>query len=703
MALHHHGERESDARAGRKPTAAPATAGHRAARHVTAGVAQVRPNPWYGLELVPEGHVPELPELPLHTAAGVLDEQHRHCANPACGKPVGRGHEGEPGRVEGVCPHCGTPFDFSRPLGRTVAGRYELEHVLGSGAYGAAYLARDRNLDTHVVLKHLNQSVAQTALDERNALVGLRHDSIVRILGYEPEGPHLVLEYVPGAPLAARDDDPLETLLAHGIRVLQALDYLHARGLLHCDVKPLNIIRFREEGATGPLDRVRLIDFGSVRSRKDTGPVVAYTKPYAPPQEDREHAEPTAGFDLFGLGRTLLEVCSAHLKNRTAPGVHSLELLLQRATDVTQPERRFVSARQFGEQLSGVVRQLVAASPTGRQVARPSALFGSMPEPLHGGLGVARPLGDWVRAVPDEDGLLTLPEPFSAPRLGEIAVALPTPLADPDDPYIGESAGNALAESRLALRRKDVALAARALERSGLEPWHWLHAWYSGLIALAREDAGLASHHFGEVRQTVPGELIPQLALGLCAECDGDHGLALAHYATVFATAPALGAAGFGLARVLLPTGRREDAVAAMERLAQEFGHEREARIAAVRLLGTVLVPPARATSRTLAAPPTEDDLTQARETLAGLDLDDAAAAGLRAEIQYAEFLRTRDRLALSEAVRQLGAYAPTEREYVALVDLANRLRPPPERRWLRRLGRTGRARFRGTPDTLSS
>jgi len=45
------------------------------------------------------------------------------------------------------------------------------------------------------------------------------------------------------------------------LQILQALDYLHARGLLHIDVKPENIIRFGEQGADGPRDRVRLIDF----------------------------------------------------------------------------------------------------------------------------------------------------------------------------------------------------------------------------------------------------------------------------------------------------------------------------------------------------------------------------------------------------------------------------------------------------------
>ncbi|MFJ1595614.1 tetratricopeptide repeat protein [Streptomyces sp. NPDC088261] len=678
---------------------------------VSIGVANVRPDPWYGLDLAEAGQLPEAVDTPTPEPTAIAEE-YRFCDNAACGEPVGRGHDGAPGRVAGYCPHCGAPFDFAQPRGLTIAGRYDVERYLGAGAYGAAYLAHDRNLATDVVLKKLrNTSVASTVHHERTVLVGLRHDSIVRILGYETEGPHLVLEYLPGAPLTALPGDRLEFLLAHGVRILQALDYLHARGLLHCDVKPLNIIRFKEESSAGPRDRVRLIDFGAVRTRKDTGPVTAYTDVYAPPEHDPEHVRPTPGFDLYGLGVTLKEVSRLHLLERTAPGIDSLRLLLARATDTAVPQRRFVSARQFGEQLSGVIRQVVAAPPTLRQVTRPSALFGSMSESLHGGLGAARPLAHWFTAELTGDGALTLPPTFSSPAPATIAVALPTPLGDPDEPDIAESAESSLAEARLALRRDDADLAERALARATLPRWHWLHSWYSGLIALTRADAVAATAHFTEVRAALPGELIPQLALGLCAELRGDLAVARSHYGTVFDTTPALGAAGFGLARVHLLSGRRADAVATAERLSQEFRYEREARVAAVRLLVTVAAPepggngdPGGAAAGDAVGParpadPAEAELARAREALARLDVGTAAAAGLSAELQYAEYLRTGDRLALSETVRRLGPHAATARDYTALVDLANRLRPPLAWRWRGRERGRERGRRDGTAD----
>ena len=109
-------------------------------------------------------------------------------------------------------------------------------------------------------------------------------------------------------------DDRLEVILGHGLQILQALDYLHARELLHIDVKPENIIRFGELGADGPRDRVRLIDFGAVRKLGRPGPVDIYTRQYAPPKTDLEHQDPTARFDLFCLATTLRVLCRRHLR-----------------------------------------------------------------------------------------------------------------------------------------------------------------------------------------------------------------------------------------------------------------------------------------------------------------------------------------------------------------------------------------------------
>ena len=668
----------------RRPLRASAPYGGRAAL--------VRAEPWWGLSLVESGAIPAATDEPARTGT-VVAEENRFCAR--CRQPVGRGDGDQPGRAEGFCPNCGLAFDFggSGP-GQVIAGRYEVKRKLGAGAFGTALQAYDRNLGTDVVLKDLTQAVARTAKQERDALAGLRHDSIVRIYGYEPEGPYLVLEYVRGTPLSVRADDRVEVILAHGLQILQALDYLHARGLLHIDVKPENIIRFGEQAPDGPRDRVRLIDFGAVRKMGRPGPVTSYTVVYAPPKADPddpeyeqktdpEHLFPTAGFDLFCLGVTLRRLCRPHLPELDKPSIRALDRLLRRATDVAVPARRFVSARQFAEQLSGVIRQVVAANPVPRRISRPSEVFGSMTEPRHSGLGAPRPFGDWITARVTADGRLTMAAPFEAPSAADAVRALPAPLSDPDDPALTRGCEGRLVECRTALRQGDLDDADGALAETRLPGWSWIRAWYSGLIALARGDAGTAAGHFTTVRDALPGELIPLLALGFCAEIGGDLAEADRRYEAVADTAPALGAAGFGLARVRLLAGRRAEAAGGAERLAaelraRELRFEPEARIAVVRLLAAV----------TESSVPAEADLGRALKLLDELKAGPGPRIALRTEIRYGMSCLDGDWLALSELLHELANLAVTRADFFAMIDLANDLRPPVEWWWQRRFQR---------------
>ncbi|MDG4858924.1 tetratricopeptide repeat protein, partial [Streptomyces sp. T-3] len=273
-----------------------------------------------------------------------------------------------------------------------------------------------------------------------------------------------------------------------------------------------------------------------------------------------------------------------------------------------------------------------------------------------------------------DGSVLTLPPPFSPPGPHAIAAALPVPLGDPDDSTVTEAATRQLAESRDALRRRDSGRAEQALAQARLPEGHWLHAWFSALIALVRQDVGGAAEQFTLVRGALPGELIPQVCLGLCAEHEGDYVAAESYYATAFGTTPALGAAGFGLARVTFRTKGPAPAVRIVDELSQEDRFAPEARVAAFRLSVAGLGPAAAVA-----------DLARARAELERLDVDDADHAALRAELNHAEFQYHGDRLALSEAVRDLARHALSERDYVALVDLANRLRPELDWRWHRR------------------
>ncbi|MFG3690615.1 serine/threonine protein kinase [Micromonospora sp. NPDC047740] len=270
----------------------------------------------------------ELPRVPLRDPASAVmaeptvAESRRYCV--ACDKPVGRGRDGAPGRAEGFCPHCGTPFSFLPRLGRgdVVDDRYEVLGALAYGGLGWIYLARDKNVsdtvsDRWVVLKGLintsDPDAMAAAVTERRYLVEIDHPSIVKIHDFVqhpdpktgvPVG-YIVMEYVGGQSLrdmlvsrrAATGERalPLPEVIAYGVEILPALGYLHDRNLLFCDFKPDNVIHAEEQ--------LKLIDLGAVRHVDDEVSAVYGTPGYQAPEV--AEVGPSVTADLYTVGRTL--------------------------------------------------------------------------------------------------------------------------------------------------------------------------------------------------------------------------------------------------------------------------------------------------------------------------------------------------------------------------------------------------------------
>jgi serine/threonine-protein kinase PknG len=627
---------------------------------VLPGTGSAREGPWYGIGLVTLGEADE-PE-PVLLEGGQVPPAARWCVR--CGDPVGRR-----GRDRGACAQCGEPFDYTAALprpGELIDGRYRVAGVLGRGGFGVTLLAHDTQLDRRVVLKKvINDQVAATIEQERTLLTALRHPCIVRIWGYVASGRYLVLDYAGGRTLGVVGlDEPLAPVLAMSVQVLEALDYLHGRGLLHCDVKPANIVR-------GP-EGAQVIDYGAVRTVTDPSPVSMYSQWYSPGPRDPEHQRPTAGFDLYCLGRTLEELCRDHLDFQAdQPGVRSLRLLLDRATH-EEPARRFTSARQFAEQLSGVIRQV-----TGTALARRSVVFASMTDALDGGLGEPAPISRWAQAsITPARTLAMAAPPFTRPSPEQAARALPAVLPDPWEPAAGDRRPATEAQldaCHAAVRQGSPDTADRLLTEAALGAGDWRAQWYRGLIWLAKQRADLADEAFGQVRAAVPGELVPLLALGLCAELRPEPAVAARYYQTVSGIDEALAPAHFGCARMLLTEGDRAAARNALRRVPPESRFERIAHIAAIRSLAAVI------SDGGYLAVPDAAELAHARRLAAELNLDDLASALLAAEFAYASSSADPSgaaRADLEKALRRVAGLADSERSHRYLVDLANEIRP---------------------------
>ena len=139
-------------------------------------------------------------------------------------------------------------------------GPYEVVSLLGSGGMGDVYRARDTRLERDVAIKVLPEAVAANPdrrrrfEQEARAVAALNHPHICQIYDVGPT--YLVLEYVDGAPVTG----PMtaDTAGRVALQIARALETAHARGMLHRDLKPGNILMTRA-GDT------KLLDFGLVK------------------------------------------------------------------------------------------------------------------------------------------------------------------------------------------------------------------------------------------------------------------------------------------------------------------------------------------------------------------------------------------------------------------------------------------------------
>ncbi|MGW6706135.1 tetratricopeptide repeat protein [Streptomyces sp. NPDC054956] len=355
-----------------------------------------------GLVNVPEVPRPDPSEAVLENPE--VPERKRFCSRSDCGAPVGRARGERPGRTEGFCTKCGHPYSFVPKLhaGDLVHGQYEVAGCLAHGGLGWVYLAVDRAVsDRWVVLKGLldtgDQDAMAAAISERRFLAEIEHSNIVRIYNFVEHldqrtgslDGYIVMEYVGGKSLkeianerrrpdGRRDPLPVEQACAYGIEALEALGHLHSRNLLYCD--------FKVDNAIQQADQLKLIDMGAVRRMDDEESAIYGTVGYQAPEV--AEVGPSVASDLYTVARTLA-VLTFDFQGYTNVFVDSLPdpqhievfgryesfyRLLVRATD-PDPGRRFSSAQEMADQLTGVLREVVALQ-TGRPRPQVSTLFG---------------------------------------------------------------------------------------------------------------------------------------------------------------------------------------------------------------------------------------------------------------------------------------------------------------------------------------
>jgi tRNA A-37 threonylcarbamoyl transferase component Bud32/predicted hydrocarbon binding protein len=203
-------------------------------------------------------------------------------------------------------------------------GPYPVLGLIGSGAMGRVYLARDESLDRSVAIKVMRSSRArdpgarQRFLREGRAAAAISHPHVLTVhgVGEHEQRPYIVMQYLEGLPLSALLLPlPVPVVLRIGREIASGLAAAHERGLVHRDIKPDNV--FLE----GPARSVRIIDFGLARGIEDDSATVTVegavvgTPAYMPPERIDDDAL-DARSDLFGLGVMLYELLAGRLPYR---------------------------------------------------------------------------------------------------------------------------------------------------------------------------------------------------------------------------------------------------------------------------------------------------------------------------------------------------------------------------------------------------
>ena len=331
--------------------------------------------------------------------------------------PTGRGPAEDDPRAERVREviellRDAFPVHFPEPAG--VAGdrigRFEIDRELGRGGFGVVVRAFDPELGRHVALKLPRADaldslrVRRRFLREARAAARLDHPNLVPVYEAGEVGPvcYIASAYCEGPTLRRWLDDRARPMTPRAAAALArtiagAIAHMHARGLLHCDLKPGNVML----DGTGPAETVpvpRVTDFGLSRlleagPAEQTAARPLGTPPYAPPEQVEQRLEELGpATDVFSIGAILYELLSGRPAHRGDSWWATMRAVV---AEPALPPRRLRS--DIPRDLEAICLKSLEKRPEARYPDA-SALAEDLDRFLDGRPTLARPLGPARRA-----------------------------------------------------------------------------------------------------------------------------------------------------------------------------------------------------------------------------------------------------------------------------------------------------------------
>jgi len=261
-------------------------------------------------------------------------------------------------------------MDEAKTITPVLGNRYQLIQAIGNGGMAVVYHARDLMLERPVAIKVLRQDFSRDeAFRERfrleaKAAANLSHPNIVTVhdFGFDSDRLYLVMEYVPGTDLKSilknRVRLPIEEAVNIIIQAASGIGYAHRAGLIHCDVKPHNML-------VTPDQRVKVTDFGIARAMASIQPdekhdVVWGSPLYFSPEQAAGNA-PSPASDVYSLGVVLYELVTGRLPFNSTD---STELARMHREAVAMPPRKLNPDVPVA--LEQIIMKVLAKEPSSR-------------------------------------------------------------------------------------------------------------------------------------------------------------------------------------------------------------------------------------------------------------------------------------------------------------------------------------------------
>lgn len=235
----------------------------------------------------------------------------------------------------------------------TINSRYRCIEIIGKGSSGAVYRAYDTQLQREVAIKFIHRDMLQERkrlLAEGRVLAHLEHPNICHVFEVAEEGEavYLVMSLIRGQQLTHwRDNLSQRQHIELIAQVCDAVAEAHRRGIVHCDIKPGNIV-IQED--VSPLTAV-LIDFGIADSRHNATASGAGTQHYMAPERFDLSTPLTPAIDIFALGATLRMLLTGSHSNAGLETLSKdLRLIIEHCMAV-DPAKRYQSAALIAQDL----------------------------------------------------------------------------------------------------------------------------------------------------------------------------------------------------------------------------------------------------------------------------------------------------------------------------------------------------------------